>query len=142
MFNMDFKLWLENVNIDAAEVLQMIQQSPQFQSVKVSSEYWERYAERWGIKGTFVRTRLPVKEVVDLINNKLYIQISKSINQQEVQNKIKSGSRNPMIIGRSNSGGIPYTILDGSHSLDAAFQAGDEWIDAIVPSNSEFTSKG
>jgi hypothetical protein len=138
---MDFKLWLENVNIDADKVLQIIQQSPQFRSVKVSPEYWERYAERWGIKGTFVWTRLPVKEVVDLINNKLYIQISKSINQQEVQNKIKSGSRNPMIIGRSNSGGIPYAILDGSHSLDAAYHAGEEWIDAIVPSNSEFASK-
>ena len=137
---MDFKTWLENTHINADEVLQMIQQSPQFRSVQVSPEYWERYAERWGVKGTFVRTRLSVREVVELVNNR-HIQISKSRNQQDVQNKVKFGVRNPLIIVRPNDGPFLYVILDGSHSLDAAFQAGDEWIDAIVPSNSEFAMK-
>lgn len=137
---MDFKTWLENTHINADEVLQMIQQSPQFRSVQVSPEYWERYAERWGVKGTFVRTRLSVREVVELVNNR-HIQISKSRNQQDVQNKVKFRVRNPLIIVRPNDGPFLYAILDGSHSLEAAFQAGNEWIDAIVPSDSEFTLK-
>lgn len=137
---MQFKLWLENNLIDAAQVLQMIQQSPQFRArVDMPPDYWERYADQWGVQGTFVRVRLSVAKLVDLINNRRRLMISKNRDSQDVQGKLQSGARNPVIIGQP-SGPFPYAILDGSHSLEAAHYAGDEWIDAIVPSNSEFAS--
>jgi hypothetical protein len=76
---------------------------------------------------------------VDLVNNRRRIMISKNRDSQDVQNKLQSGIRNPLIIGQPPSEPFPYAILDGSHSLEAAHYAGDQWIDAIVPSNSEFT---
>lgn len=114
---------LAKTDIDADDVLGQIQRSPQFQGREVD---WKAYADRWGVAGqTFRRAEVPVATLAKLTQDHRLL-ISKAVDRAAVDDKKRSGQRNPIIITAPDNEPYPLAVLDGTHTLHAAHEAGDE----------------
>ena len=120
---------MEQETISASDVLKMVMQS-YFHAKNGTNP--QTFAERWGIEGSFVKKTVPVPTLVKMVqNHRLFISPSKR--EEGVLEKVKSGHRNPVIITKVFDSPYPFTVVDGTHSLDAAARAGDKTIEVIMP---------
>lgn len=122
---MRFKQYLEQQTLSAGQVLAMIQRSPQSSDID-----WLKYAERWGITDTFVYTKVSVDKLVQL-NHNFRLGVSQNLDRNEIERK-KNGSLNPVIITAPKNEVRPLFVVDGTHSLVAAYERGDKEVDAII----------
>jgi hypothetical protein len=127
--NFYFKNWLliENLNtISAEDVLNIIKSSPNQQT----RENWQKYAERWGITGTFEKIKVPALSLAKLVeNHRMYIS---KYDEADVNNKMKNRNFNPVIIGTEGFSQFPFVVLDGTHSLVAAARLSHQTKQPIV----------
>ena len=126
---MKFRLWLESETIPAEEVLRMIM-AGYYQRMNNANP--ESYIKRFGVQGDFIRTRVPVADLVRMVERRRLF-ISPSKREEGVLEKMKSGQRNPVIITCPEDHPYPFVVVDGNHSLDAAARAGDKDIEVIMP---------
>lgn len=119
---------------DADSVLNRVKSSPQHPSYLD----WARYASRFGIEGDFRHVEVPMAEIAKMIQSG-YLRMSESLDDAEIARRVSSGSRNPVII--TNEPGRNSLVVDGTHSLTAAMQAGDASVKAIVPVNHVFADQ-
>ncbi len=108
------------------EVIAHIKQSPQFAGKEID---WDRYASRFGIEGDFSHGTADVESLQKMMAGG-YLRSSSKIDPEAVKAKVKSGKLNPVVIAKEP--GRQMVIVDGTHSLQAALQAGIKSIPVIV----------
>jgi hypothetical protein len=114
--------------VSAERVMDRIKASPQFQGREVD---WERYAERYKIRGEFHSGEVDSDVLKKLINSQWLSMVqAKSISEEEVKSKQESGKFNPVIITERSGGQM--LVVDGNHSLVAAIRERKP-ITVIVP---------
>jgi hypothetical protein len=110
-----------------------IKSSPQFSNRDVD---WDKYAERWNIKGDFTQAKVSPEQLKKLINSQWLSMVQNvKIDDADVQKKINSGKRNAIIISQRPGGQM--VVVDGNHSLVAAARSGDKSVDVIFPKGRE-----
>lgn len=113
------------------EVMGLIKSSPQFKDREVD---WDRYQERYKIKGEFVEAEVDPQVVKKLIDSQwLSLVQAKNISEEDVASKQKTGKRNPVVISERSGGQM--LVVDGNHSLVASLRSGDKNLRVIVPKN-------
>lgn len=125
---MTFKDFLEN-DIPDQEVLGMIQASPNMAQNTSANYDWDRYQSRWGVNGGFRRAKIQTHNLIKLIQNG-YCKLSKT-SEDGIQSKMQ-GTLNPVIITRPRNEPFVLAVVDGSHSLMAAWNNKADTVDVIV----------
>lgn len=111
------------------DVMSRLQNSPQATGRDIN---WEKYAERWGVAGQkFHAIDLPVADLVNLNQNNRLL-LSRNVNRDDIEDKKRSGSRNPVVIAAPPNERHPLAVLDGTHSLHAAHEANDDTVPVII----------
>lgn len=90
---------------------------------------WQRYVERFGITGGFVKGEADVSKLGQEIDRG-YLRLSGGVEKAAVAEKVSSGRLNTVIITREPGRGL--LVVDGNHSLKAAIERGEKRIKIIV----------
>lgn len=124
-----FRLFVENHSLHADDILKIIRNSPQHRNAPDNYD-WDRYRERWAVQGDFIRGTIAPDALIKLHRDQR-CQLSK-VDEQTVLDRMKSKRYNTVVITSPDSYTFPLVVMDGTHSLIAAWRNKEKQVPVIA----------